>query len=212
MHTRRLVAFLLGVWLGGMLLAAYTVNANDSTTKSVLENRSEAVRRNIEISGKDRVTLLLTANTAEINRGLLQSWEWMQLVVGIGVVCVLPFAMRPKWVYLIAAALMVLIVLAQRVLLTPELIGVGRLIDMAGGNAWTRDELWKERQSFHTLTMLYWSFEGAKALIGIGLTAALLIFRQKTALKSRGGRRRESADRVDDSDYSHVDRGVGTPD
>ena len=214
MHTRRLVAFLLGVWLGGMLLVAYTVNANDSTTKSVLENGGEAVRRNIEVSGKDRVTLVLHANTAEINRNLLQSWEWIQLLLGAGVVCTLPFAMRLKWGYLIAAALMLLIVLAQRVLLTPEMIGVGRLIDMAGGDAWTQDDLWKERRSLHTLTMLYWSCEGAKALIGIGLTVALLVFRRKTALKSRGGRRssRESGDRVDDSDYSHVDRGVGTPD
>ena len=154
MHTRRLVAFILGVWLGGMLLVAYTINANSSTTQNVLQSGGEAVRRTIELSGRERSILLLRHNTAEMNRSMLQSWEWMQLLLGLAVLATLPFAVRLQWGYVIAAGLMLLLVLAQRTLLTPEMIGMGRLTDMAGGNAWTQDELWKERRSLYTLGRL----------------------------------------------------------
>ncbi|HEY3742522.1 MAG TPA: hypothetical protein VGL53_21885 [Bryobacteraceae bacterium] len=197
MHTRRLVAFLLGVWLGGMLFVAYTTSANMSTTKTILESSPEAPRRLIELSGSQRVATILNYNTAEINRSLTESWEWLQLLIGFGVVCALPFAMRLKWIYLIAAVVMFLIAIAQRALLTPEIIGVGRLLDMAGGTVWTQDELWKERRSLHTLQQLYFSGEVVKAMIGLGLTGALLIFRRKTVYKSRAEQRRaqEKTDR-----------------
>jgi len=207
MHTRRFVAFLLGVWLGGMLFVAYTTSANSSTTKSILENAPEGPRRLIELSGLERSATLLNYNTAELNRTLIESWEWLQLAIGLGVVCTLPFAMRLKWTYLIAAVVMFIIAIAQRSLLTPQMIGLGRMLDMAGGTVWTQDELWKERRNLHTLEQLYFSGDIVKAMIGLGLTGALLIFRRKTSLKSRAaGRSSDKIDTVDDADYSHVDR------
>lgn len=206
MHTRRLVAFLLGVWLGGMLLVAYITNSNISTTRNMLENPAEGPRRMIELSGRERVLTLLNHNTSEINRSIVEFWEWVQIAVGVGIVCTLPFAMRLKWAYLIAAVLMFLTVIAQRIFLTPEMIGVGRIIDMAGGTVWTQDELWKERQSLHMLQQLYWAGEVGKVMIGIGLTAALLIFRKKDSYKSRSSTRSGKVDAVDDPNYSHVDR------
>ena len=207
MRTRRLVAFLLGVWLGGMLFVAYTTNANTSTTKTILESPGEGPRRLIELSGRERAMTLLQYNTAEMNRSLIEFWEWVQVGLGLAVVCTLPFAMRLKWLYLIAAVLMFLIAISQRGLLTPQIIGLGRMLDMAGGTVWTQDELWKERRSLHTLQQLYLAGDIVMAAIGLGLTAALLIFRRKGAYKSRVERRSsEKVDRVDDSDYSHVDR------
>ena len=224
MHTRRLVAFLLGVWLGGMIFVAYITSANFTTTRNILENGGETPRRMIELSGRERATPLLMHNTAEINRSIIEFWEWLELGLGVAVVCTLPFAMRMNYGYLIPAVLMLIIVAAQRILLTPEMVGVGRMLDMAGGDAWTQDELWRERRSLHTLEMLYWSCEGMKAVVAIGLTAVLLIFRRKAAggaaPSSEGGgsvrrRRRssrEKSDAVDDADYSHVDGRVGTSD
>ena len=205
MHTRRLVAFLLGVWLGGMLFVAYTSNANISTTKNLLDSGGSTTRQMIELAGRDRASLLLLHNTAQMNRFMITSWEYLQLLLGAAVVCTLPFAMRMKWGYVIPAALMLLIVLAQRVLLTPEMVGLGRTLDLAGGDAWTQDELWKERRSLYTLQMLYWSCEIAKALTGIGLTASLIIFRRRASQRPSGTRRRENGDSVDESNYSHVD-------
>ncbi len=214
MHTRRLVAFLLGVWLSGLLFVACTTNANFYTTKNILDNSGGGPRQLIELSGKDRATLLLNYAVAEMNRSLIESWEWVQLGLALALVGILPFALRLKWGYLIAAVIMLLISLADRTLLTPQMVGVGRLIDMAGGDAWTRDELWKERGSLYALQMLYWSGEIIKSLVGIGLTGALLMFRGKSTLKSGlgtvsgSGRRRrrsgEKMDSVDDPDYSHV--------
>ena len=209
MHTRRLVAFLLGVWIGGILFVAYTINANFSTTRSILENPREGPRLLIDLAGRERAATLLQYNTAEANRTMVESWEWFQLALGLGLVGTLPFAMRLKWAYLIAAVIMLLIATADRVLLTPDMVGVGRLIDMAGGDAWTQDSLWKQRRSLRTLQQLYWAGEIVKGLVGLGLTAALLTFRGKSTLKSvRSIRRRglEKVDAIDDSDYSHVDR------
>jgi len=207
MHTRRFVAFLLGVWLGGMLFVAYTTSANSSTTKSILENAPEGPRRLIELSGLERSATLLTYNTAELNRTLLESWEWFQLAIGLAVVCTLPFAMRLKWLYLLAAVIMFVIAIAQRSLLTPQMIGLGRMLDMAGGTVWTQDELWKERRNLHTLQQLYFAGDIVKGMIGLGLTGALLIFRRKTSLKRRATERSsDKIDTVDDANYSHVDR------
>ena len=204
MHTRRLVAFLLGAWLGGILFVTYTAYANSYTTKGIIEHPTEAPRRLTELSGSDRVASLLRYQTAELNRSMIESWEWMQLALGLAVIITLPFAMRLKWAYVLAAIVMFGIVLAQRTLLTPEMIGVGRLLDMAGGNAWTQDDLWKERQSMHTLEQLYISLDAVKVLFGLSLTGALLIFRQKTSGKRTTDRRLEKVNAVDDSDYSHI--------
>ena len=206
MHTRRLVTFLLGVWLGGMLFVAYITNATSSTTRNTLENAAEGPRRLIELSGRERAATLLKYNSAEINRSMTEAWEWLQLGLGIAVVCTLPFAMRLKWGYLIAAILMLIICFAQRILLTPQMTGVGRLLDMAGGTVWTQDALWKERGSLHMLQQLYGYGEIVKALIGLGLTAGLLIFRRKSVLKARSDKRQGKVDGVDDANYSHVDR------
>lgn len=206
MHTRRLVAFLLGVWLGGMLLVAFITSANSSTTRNTLENAPEGPRRLMELSGKERVVTLLNYNSAESNRAITESWEWIQIAVGLGVVCTLPFAMRLKWLYLIAAAAMFLIVIAQKVFLTPEMVGIGRILDMSGGTVWTQDEFWKERQSLHLLQQLYLAAEVFKVLTGLGLTASLLIFRRKDSYKSRASRRSEKVDAINDPNYSHVDR------
>jgi hypothetical protein len=205
MHTRRLVAFLLGVWLGGMLFVAYSTNANFSTTKGILENAPEGPRLLIELSGSERTSTLLTYNTAEINRSMVESWEWLQLGLGLGIVCTLPFAMRLKWLYLIAAVIMFILAIAQRSLLTPEIIGLGRMLDMAGGTVWTQDDLWKQRRSLHTLQELYLSCELVKAVLGLGLTGTLLIFRRKTTYKNRAEqqpqrRASDKLDLVDDAD------------
>ena len=135
MHTRRFVAFLLGVWLGGMVLVAYISHGNLSTTQGIVESGGEAARRHLEMSGRENSIPLLRHNTAEINRSMVQSWEWMQLGLALVVLSTLPFAMRLKWSHLIAAALMLLIVIAQRALLTPEMIGVGRLLDFVSPGA-----------------------------------------------------------------------------
>ena len=212
MHTRRFVAFLLGVWLGGMVFVAYTLSGNAATTQRIVESGGEGARRHLELSGREHSIPLLRHNTAEIDRSMVQSWEWMQLLLGFVVLCTLPFAMRLKWGYVIAAALMLLIVVAQRALLTPEMIGVGRLLDFVTPEA--QDQLAKQRNTYSTLRLLYWAVETGKGLIGLGLTGALLIFRQKSSLKSRGGTRmrRENSDTIDDADYSHVDGRVGTAD
>ena len=207
MHTRRLVAFILGVWLGGMLIVAYTTSANSSTTKTILESAPEGPRRLLELTGPERASTLLTYNTAEINRSITESWEWIQLAMGLALVSTLPFALRLKWLYLVGAVVMFAIVIAQRSLITPEVIGLGRMLDMAGGTVWTQDELWKERRSLHTLQQLYLACDFTKASIGLALTGALLIFRRKTALKTRTDKRNsEKVDAINNPDYSHVDR------
>lgn len=203
MHTRRLVAFLLGVWLGGMLLVTWTTRLNNATVKTLLDSQAETPRRFVELSGRDRAAVLLRFNAAEANRSLIQFWELVQVGLGLAVLATLPFAMRLKWLYLIAAGFMFLIVIGQRTFLTPEMIGIGRLIDSVVP---AKDALAKQRSTFATLRQLYIAGEIFKAAIGIGLTGALLVFRQKGLFRSRAERRSEKADRVDDSNYSHVDR------
>lgn len=201
MHTRRLVTFLLGIWIFGTLFVAYISNASLNITRAINENPNEAASSLIEPAGSDRVNTLTRYTTAEIQRAMVESWEWVQVGIGLAIVCTMPFALRMKWLYFTGAVIMWLIVICQRWLLTPEMLGIGRMLDFAGGNLWTQDALWKERRTLRLLDNLYLALDGTKLLLALTITGGLIIFRRKAAYKKL-----ERVDSVDHTDHSHVNR------
>ena len=202
MHIRRLVALFLGMWLFGLFLVNYISSTNISTTTYTTQNPPRSAQAAMTAAGPTNAAELMIYTANENNRSMAENWEWMQIALGFALTLSLPFALRLKWSYIIAAATMLILVIAQKALITPKIIGIGRLVDFTVAGA-APDDIQRERGSLNTLQYLNIAIDISKALIGVILTGALLTFRQKSA---SGTKRLKQANFVDDPDHRHIDR------
>ena len=202
MHIRRLVALFLGMWLFGLFLVNYISSTNISTTTYTTQNPPRSAQAAMTAAGPTNAAELMIYTANENNRSMTENWEWMQIALGFALTLSLPFALRLKWSYIIAAATMLILVIAQKALITPKIIGIGRLVDFTVAGA-APDDIQRERGSLGTLQYLNIAIDISKALIGVILTGALLTFRQKSA---SGTKRLKQANFVDDPDHRHIDR------
>ena len=135
---------------------------------------------------------------SEMNRWLFHSWETVQIIYGTSFFFVMLFGSRENKFVLLGVLLMLLLTLVQRLLITPELIGLGRLIDFVPPTATSPD-----REKFWVVHSAYMGVEGAKWLLILLLTGSM-VFSTKRSGRSRDSRRK--VDSVDKSDYRRVNR------
>jgi hypothetical protein len=202
MHIRRLVSVFLGSWLMGLFLVNYIAGTNVSTTKYVTENPPKAAQAAMTAAGPTNAAELMQYAASENNRSMVENWEWVQIVLGLALATSLPFALRLKWSYVAAASVMLIIVIGQKALITPHVIGLGRALDFTVPGA-APDEMQRQQSSLNTLQNLHIGLDIAKGLIGITLTGALLTFRLKSV---SGARLLKHTNIVDDPNHSHIDR------
>ena len=112
--------------------------------------------------------------------------------------CLLLFATSASKKTLGVALAMLLLVLVNQFAVLPSIIGLGRAVDFADSTKFPSQR--KQLAAMHTV---YSSFEGLKMLTGLGL-GGLLIFSRTD--RKRRGRRSTDLNKVDDANYSHVDR------
>jgi hypothetical protein len=202
MHIRRLVSVFLGSWLMGLFLVNYIAGTNVSTTKYVTENPPKAAQAAMTAAGPTNAAELMQYAASENNRSMVENWEWVQIVLGLALATSLPFALRLKWSYVAAASVMLIMVIGQKALITPQVIGLGRALDFTVPGA-APDEMQRQQSSLNTLQNLHIGLDIAKGLIGITLTGALLTFRLKSV---SGARLLKHTNIVDDPNHSHIDR------
>jgi hypothetical protein len=92
---------------------------------------------------------------------------------------------------------MVGIVVAQRFLMTPDIVGIGRSIDFVPADA--RGSAGKKFEVLHTA---YVGAELAKWLLGLGLATILIAGRRKGSREDV----REQLDLINKANYRHIDR------
>jgi hypothetical protein len=140
---------------------------------------------------------VLRHQVSEQNRGLSETWEYTQVFLGLFFFAFLLLGTREGKFSLGLALLMLLLVLAQRFLLTPELIYLGRPLDFAvkGGPA-------ADRARFVLVQSVYIAAELAKWAAGI-LLAVMLIFRKSR--RPALGYTRQEINMVDEANHGHVD-------
>src|ERR1041384_7057741 len=128
MHARRLACFLLGLWLAGGALLAWVATENFREVDRLLSGDNPTATLRLKTLGPDARTIM-RYQASEMHRWLFNAWERVQ--IGYGTLFFLPmlFGSRENRFVLGGVLLLVLLVLAQRFLITPELIAVGRLID-----------------------------------------------------------------------------------
>jgi hypothetical protein len=175
MHPRRIAAFLLGAWLAGSLLVLIVCFGNLASVDEAMSIANTDAQRILAHVGSDNARMLLRALVAAGNSRLLSGWELAQAPLGILLVLML-FVERPTRLLAVLAAVMLLLVGFEHVLLTPEIDWLSQALAFAReGAALT------QRARLHTMHHIYGIVEGMKLLFGCVLALILFVM--------RGGRR-----------------------
>ena len=196
MHSRRLASLLLGLWLGSGVFMAWVASENFATVDRLLAQPAPAATLRIKMLGKDEARLLLRYEASEQNRTYFEVWETIQVVLGAVFFFFLLFGTTEGRIALSLALVLVVLVLVQRFVLTPELQAIGKLLDFTGPLAMSG-----ERGKFRVVHTSYVIVEVGKWAIQLVLAAILV---------ARGGRRSGNAGQqfnvVDKADHRHINR------
>jgi hypothetical protein len=179
MHTRRVSTFLLGAWLGCSLFVGFIVLQNLHSVGMVMNGSAGPVSSMIKVLGQDQMTRLLHHQAAEQNRNLLETWEQVQILLGLVLGGCLYFATQKRLLSLVLCAVMLALVMFQFWGVTPELTYRGREADFAAAES---------SASMVRLLLLYQIFviaEGLKFVVGGVLTSYLFAFRTSRKRSSR---------------------------
>jgi hypothetical protein len=197
MHTRRLAAFLLGAWLVGSLFMMFVATQNFRAVDRLLESPTTPLTKiEVQLGGKDELRQLLRHQVAEINRYFFECWEYFGIALAICLGIVLVFATNANVATMALVGLMLLVAVVQRVLLTPEIIFLGRHLDFLPPDAVTPD-----RARFWNFHIAYSASELLKLFLGIVLGAKLMVRGTHSRRAGKIGAERDAE--FDDSQVTH---------
>jgi|SRR5579863_718052 len=180
MHSRRLACLLLGLWLGAGVLMAWVARENLLGVDRLLAQPDPAATLRIKALGRDQAHLLLRYYGSEQNRHFYELWEIVQVVLSAVFFFFLLFGTTEGKFSLTLALLLMVLVVSQRFILTPETNALGRLLDFG-----SPDVLAGERAKFHVLHYTYDAVEAGKALIQVVLATILIARGRSRSAESR---------------------------
>jgi hypothetical protein len=197
MHSRRLACFVLGLWLGGGLLVAWIATQNFRVVDRLMLQPEPGAALHLKELGSANTRLLFRHQVSEQNRAMFESWEYAQFGLGMLFFFFLLFGTREKKFPLLVVLAMLAVVLLQRVLLTPELVSLGRNIDFVPADVPSpeRTRFWVIHSAYSGLEVLKW---GA----GLALAASFIISTRRGRSDSPG----DEFDLIDKPDHRHVNR------
>jgi hypothetical protein len=171
---RRLSALLLGAWLGASLITDIAVSRNFQTVDRFLDEPGSAKMSTwINEIGRARARVILRRNAGEENNWIFRNWERLEFAIGGILFLLLLFGDRPPDKIALAVSLLLLaIVAAEHILLTPRITGLGRIVDDLPATD-------PEYKKFWLLHGFYSGLDILKMLIGLGLAVRLLIRRKR---------------------------------
>jgi len=132
---------------------------------------------------------------SELNRWNFQTWQTIQLAVGVALLLVLFFGANARTSLLTLTMLMLASVALQHWLLTPEIVKLGRSIDFAAPNSASPDfnRFWGFHGTYSTIEVI-------KLLLGAVLAFKLLLRRKRARPEVI-----DEIDAIDHADNGHVD-------
>jgi hypothetical protein len=196
MHIRRLLCFLLGMWLAGGFFMAYVATENFRGVDRLLVQPNPTVAVEDKTLGREAMRGLLRYQVSEQNRRYFQTWEVVQLAGGLSFLFLMFFAAKEGKFSLGLALGMLVIVALQRFLLTPQIVSLGREIDFipAGVASPARNRFWVLHGAYTGVELLKW-------VLGLTL-AAKLCFRARPPSGEAG----QEFDLIDKANHRHVNR------
>ena len=195
MHTRRFATLLLGIWLSGSLFMMGVAIQNLNGVDELLKSPDPAANQYIKVLGTDSARTLLLHQVSELNRFYYQNWEVAQLCIGIVVALTLLFATNGDKLYMGGTGLLLLIVIVEHWLITPQMITFGKVIDFIPPEAPS-----VERIKFWRFQNAYMVLEAVKLIFLLAVSGRLLVIRSRRRYRSR-----KDVDLVNDSDHAAID-------
>jgi hypothetical protein len=198
MHSRRFLAFFVGLWLAGLLVVTTVTAFSTRTVNAVMEVPPHEASRWIDILGKERTRSLLLHNTAELNRSILEYWGYADVVLCVFVLITAVMIKSGKPV-MTAAAVIAILGLASVFLLTPQVVAVGRLLDFRPDFP-----VAPERAQFASLNGMFNGINTIRILASAVMVGLLL--RRSEKPRTRRSSRLEEIDPVNHPNHSHINR------
>jgi len=192
MHYRRIVCLVLGVWLGGGLIMAWFGARSFQTADRVMNQSNPGFVLQTKPLGPAVTRTVLRHAVADQNMWLFQSWENLQLVIGVFLFCYLLFGTMEGKFTLILALAMLVAVAVQRIGMSSTLGGLGGSLDYLPA-----ETVAAERAKFWMLHSAYIGLELTK--LGLGVIVLALVLR-----RSRSVDPLNQLDVVDKANHRHV--------
>jgi hypothetical protein len=183
MHVRRLAAFLLGAWLACSLLLVLVATRNLSAADRLAAAPPTSAATSVETLGETAAHTFLRIQAAELNRYYVQTWEWVQLALGIALLVTLVAASSGRRSGVLFCFFMLLTVVVMHFVLTPQVTRFGRLVDVI-----PPDQPSPDRHRLWNYNTAYSVVESIKYLFGLMLLSSLL--RRHGASPEEGGQRK----------------------
>jgi hypothetical protein len=200
MYYRRIASLLLGLWLGGGLLMAWIAIDSFRSVDRMLTASGPVAAIQITALGPGVARSLLRYQAAEQNRSLFETWEFLQIILGVGFFFFMLLGSNEGKVSLLLLLLMLLIVVAQRLLMTPELSSLSRNFDFVPFDLTPAGVPSVGRNRFWMLHSIYTGSEILKWGLGLVLGARLIFHRER---RSDAG---HEFDVIDKGNHRHVNR------
>jgi hypothetical protein len=162
MKNSYFTCWLLGGWIAGSLFMILVATQNFRSVDRLLASPAGAAAQ-VEKMGRAEARTFLRYQVSEQNRWYFETWEKIQLALGLAL---LALTLRQGRVFVALAAAMCALLVAQRLWITPEIVRIGRLIDFAPQAP--------ERQTFWMFHGAYSAVELAKLALGFLLSARLM--------------------------------------
>ena len=191
MHTRRFSTLILGLWLAGSLFMMGVAVESFQGVDRLLEAPEPAARQYIKVLGRESARTLLRHQVAELNRYFSENWERIQLGLGVVLLVTLLFATNGDKLYLGGSGLLLVIIIGEHWLITPQITALGRAIDFLPSAAPSL-----ERVKFWRFHHAYTVLEVGKLAVLTALTVRLLIFRSRHRVHHR-----KKVDLVNDAEH-----------
>ena len=170
---RQWATFGMSAWLLGTMFMAIVATQNFYTIDRLIESQpNPAFGAAVSKLGLSESREVLRYLSSELNRLYFQYWNLAQLVIGIFVLWMivrLPASRRVKW-YVVA---MLGIVLVLTVVVTPQMLYVGRELDFV-----PRDPQPPRLRTFGLLHAAYALMDGIELILGVMVTVWLMRVRE----------------------------------
>jgi hypothetical protein len=192
MQYRRVVCLILGLWLGGSLVMAWFGARSFQTPERLLNESNPGFILQTRPMGHAATRAVLRHAVADQNRWLFQSWELMQIGIGVLLFTYLLFGTMEGKFTLLLSLLMLILVAVQRIAISPTLGSLGNTLDYMSA-----DTVVSERAKFWMLHSAYIGVELGK--LGLGLIVCALVLR-----RSRSVDPLNQFDMIDKANHRHV--------
>lgn len=147
----------------------WITHENQDAVDRMLSQMNPAVTLRLKVLGAEPSTVLLHYEIAEQTRYCVDIWEMAQITVGAGFFFFLLFGTSEDKISLALSLVLLILVLAQHWIVTPEVNGLGRLLDFVAPSAMAG-----ERAKLQVMQYTYLGMEAGKAVLQLALMSVLV--------------------------------------